>query len=194
MLLMRFLFRFIFLLSVGIPFTVRAQEHSDSLATSRKALKFPSSGASGGFQVLPKLGLGMSRNFLVDVGLLGYSYIPDKTKAAYYDANISVMTYIGKHTMVMPKLDLQAGLFPLDHDDLICFNLGVDAGLLTDFKQSAVMITPKAGFSVASGLLRLYYLHNFLLKDKDIFPGYGRHGVLLEVNISVLQGKGLKIM
>jgi hypothetical protein len=150
--------------------------------------------SSHGFQVIPKLGLGGSRNFLLDLGLVGFSYIPDKNKAQYYDANISIMALIGKHTMLFPKLDLQAGLFAFDSDDLICFNIGADAGLLTDFKRSAFMITPKAGLSVASGLVRLYYLHNFLLEDKLLFPGYGRHGVLLEFNISVLQGKGFKTM
>lgn len=150
--------------------------------------------STAGFQVLPKLGLGISRNFLLDVGLISYSYIPDKNKAQYYDANISVLTLIGKHTMVMPKLDMQAALFALDRDELICFNLGADAGLLTDFKHSTVMLTPKAGFSVATGLLRLYYLHQFLLGDKTLFPGYGRHSVLLEINVSVLQGHGFKMM
>ncbi|RYZ45366.1 MAG: hypothetical protein EOP49_25340, partial [Sphingobacteriales bacterium] len=33
---------------------------------------------SSGFQVIPKLGLGGSRNFLLDMGLIGYSHIPDK--------------------------------------------------------------------------------------------------------------------
>lgn len=149
---------------------------------------------SSGFQIIPKFGLGMSRNFLIDLGLIGYSFIPDKNKAQYFDASISVMAFIGKHTMIMPKLDLQAGLFSFDSDDLICFNLGVDAGWLTDFKQSAFMVTPKAGLSVATGLVRLNYLHNVLFKDKALFPGYGRHGVLLEINISVLQGKGFKTM
>lgn len=149
---------------------------------------------SAGFQLIPKLGLGMSRNFLVDLGLIGYSYIPNKNKAQYYDANISVMLLAGKHTMLLPKIDLQAGLFPLDKDELVCFNLGFDAGLLTDFSQSTVQLTPKAGFSVATGLVRIYYLHSFLLGDKALFPGYGRHGVLLEVNISVLQGRGFKTM
>jgi hypothetical protein len=149
---------------------------------------------SSGFQFIPKLGFGMSRNFLIDLGLIGYSFIPDKNKAQYFDANISVMAFIGKHTMIMPKLDLQAGLFAFDSDDLICFNLGVDAGLLTDFKQSAFMVTPKAGLSIATGLVRLNYLHNILLEDRALFPGYGRHGVLLEINISVLQGKGFKTM
>jgi hypothetical protein len=149
---------------------------------------------SSGFQFIPKLGLGMSRNFLIDLGLIGYSFIPDKNKAQYFDANISVMAFLGKHTMIMPKLDLQAGLFAFDSDDLVCFNLGADAGLLTDFKQSAFMVTPKAGLSVATGLVRLNYLYNVLLKDKALFPGYGRHGILLEINISVLQGKGFKTM
>lgn len=149
---------------------------------------------SSGFQFIPKFGLGMSRNFLIDLGLIGYSFIPDKNKAQYFDANISVMTFIGKHTMIMPKLDLQGGLFAFDSDDLVCFNLGVDAGWLTDFKQSGFMVTPKAGLSVATGLVRLNYLYNVLLKDKALFPGYGRHGVLLEINISVLQGKGFKTM
>lgn len=149
---------------------------------------------SSGFQFIPKLGLGMSRNFLADLGLIGYSFIPDKNKAQYFDANISVMAFLGKHTMIMPKLDLQAGLFAFDSDDLVCFNLGADAGWLTDFKQSAIMVTPKAGLSVATGLVRLNYLYNVLLKDKALFPGYGRHGILLEINISVLQGKGFKTM
>ncbi|WP_162902742.1 hypothetical protein [Taibaiella koreensis] len=176
----------------GIP--APAQEQRDSAKTVVPDTTNVKPASSAGFQLLPKLGLGMSRNFLVDIGLIGYSYIPDKSKSHYYDANISVMTYIGRHTMVMPKLDLQASLFPIDHEELLCFNVGLDAGLLTDFRQSAIMLTPKAGFSLATGLLRLYYLHNFLLRDKTLFPGYGRHGVLLEINISVLQGKGFKLM
>jgi|GEM_PF-2053342 len=148
---------------------------------------------SCGFQPLPKLGLGMSRNFLADLGLIGFSYIPDKRKAQYYDANISVMTLIGKHTMVLPKLDVQAGLLPIDPDELICFNLGLDAGMLTDFRERTFMLVPKAGFSLATGLLRIYYLH-FLAGNKALFPGYGRHGVLLEVNLSALQGKGFRLM
>jgi hypothetical protein len=149
---------------------------------------------SSGFQFIPKFGLGASRNFLIDLGLIGYSYIPDKNKAQYFDGNISVMALIGRHTMLYPKLDLQAGLFALDGDDLVCFNLGVDVGLLTDFKRSSFMVTPKAGLSFATGLIRIYYLHNFLVDDKLLFPGYGRNGVLLEINISTLQGKGFKTM
>lgn len=149
---------------------------------------------SYGFQILPKLGLGISRNFLVDLGLIGYSYIPDKRKAQYFDANVGVRAFIGKHSMIMPKLDLQAALFALDPDDLVCFNLGADIGFVTDFKQTSFMLSPKAGVSVASGLVRCYYLHHLLLKDQILFPGYGRHGVMLEINISVLQGKGFRVM
>jgi len=150
--------------------------------------------SSSGFQFLPKLGLGMSRNFLVDVGLVAFNYMPERTKAQYFDANISVMTLIGKHTMVMPKLDMNAALFPIDNDELITFNLGADVGLLTDFKQSTIMISPKAGFSAASGFIRLYYHYNFVLADFKQYPGLGRHAVTLEVNISAFQGKGLKMM
>lgn len=183
--------RYCLLLSLCLSVTgyVAAQDF-----VQRNIMQEQASFSASGFQVIPKYGLGMSRNFLIDLGFVGYSYIPDKNKARYLDANIGVMALIGKHTMIMPKLDLQAGLFPLDRDELICFNLGLDAGLLIDFKRSAIMLSPKAGFSVATGLMRLYYLHNFLLKDKDLFPGYGRHGVLLEINISVLQGNGFKIM
>ncbi|WP_157976995.1 hypothetical protein [Taibaiella helva] len=178
----------------GLLLCFPAASRQDSLKAAAITTTDRKPASSAGFQVLPKLGLGMSRNFLVDLGLIGYSYIPDKSKFRYYDANISIMTYIGRHMMIMPKLDLQAAVFPIDREELLCFNLGLDAGLLTDFKQTSVMLTPKAGFSLATGLLRIYYLHNFLLRDKDLFPGYGRHGVLLEINISVLQGKGFRLM
>ena len=189
---MRLLFGMPVLAGLLLCFPAGAQQDSLKVTAITTADRKPAS--SAGFQVLPKLGLGMSRNFLVDLGLIGYSYIPDKSKFRYYDANISIMTYVGRHSMLMPKLDLQASVFPIDREELLCFNLGLDAGLLTDFKQTSVMLTPKAGFSLATGLLRIYYLHNFLLRDKDLFPGYGRHGVLLEINISVLQGKGFRLM
>ena len=150
--------------------------------------------SSAGVQWLPKIGLGISRNFMVDVGFVGYSYIPDKNKAKYYDANIGVMTLIGRHTMVMPKLDLNAGFLPLDSDDLFTLNAGADVGLLTDFKKSAIVLSPKAGLSAAMGLFRLYYHYNILFEEYRLYPGLGRHAVTLELNISILQGKGLKVM
>lgn len=171
-----------------------AQEKSDTTLPPPMPVDRSVKETSSGFQVIPKLGLGMSRNFLVDLGLIGYSYIPDKRRAQYFDANIGVRAFIGKHSMLMPKLDVQAALFPLDPDELFCFNIGVDAGLLTDFKHTAVMLSPKAGFSMIMGLVRIYYLHQFLLKDRELFPGYGRHGVMLEINISTLQGKGFRTM
>lgn len=149
---------------------------------------------SSGFQWVPKLGIGISRNFLLDVGLIGYSYIPNRDKAQYYDANISLRTLIGKHTMLMPKLELNAALFPIDNDELITFNIGADAGLLTDFKRTAIVLAPKAGFAIATGLVRINYLYNFLLDEWQLYPGLGRHAVLLEINISAFQGKGLKMM
>lgn len=175
-----------------IPELVSAQDSTQVAPAPKPELR--AKAPSSGFQAIPKLGLGMSRNFLLDVGLAGYSYIPDKNKAQYFDANISVMALIGSHTMLYPKLDLQAGLFALDADDLVCFNLGVDAGVLTDFNRSSFMVTPKAGLSFATGLVRIYYLHNFLVDDKLLFPGYGRNGILLEINISTLQGKGFRTM
>lgn len=188
--------RFLLFLSIVILCiqTVQAQDTRDTSYVPPKMDSIRPTLPSSGFQAIPKFGLGVSRNFLIDLGLIGYSYIPDKNRAQYFDANISVMALIGKHTMIMPKLDLQAGLFGLDSDDLFCFNLGVDAGLLTDFKKSTLMVSPKAGFSFATGLVRLYYLYNVLLDDKILFPGFGRHGVMLEFNISVLQGKGFKTM
>ncbi len=174
--------------------TCRAQGVADTTAPPLMPPEHRAKESSMGFQVLPKFGLGMSRNLLLDLGLIGYSIVPDKRKARYYDANIGVRFFIGKHSMLMPKLDLQAALFPLDPDDLLCFNLGLDAGLLTDFKHTALMLAPKAGFSLASGLLRLYYLYQVLPQDKILFPGYGRHGVMLELNLSILQGKGFRLM
>jgi hypothetical protein len=173
---------------------VFAQEKSDTTMPPPMPVDRSVQETSSGFQVIPKLGLGVSRNFLADLGLIGYSYIPDKRKSQYFDANIGVRALIGRHSMLMPKLDIQAALFPLDPDELFCFNVGADAGLVTDFKRTSVMLVPKAGFSVAMGLVRIYYLHQFLLKDRELFPGYGRHGVMLEVNISTLQGKGFRTM
>jgi len=149
--------------------------------------------SSSGVQWVPKFGLGMSRNFLVDVGLVAYNFIPDKSKAQYYDANLSVMVLIGRHTMAFPKLDLNASLFPIDPDELITFNLGGEAGVLIDFKQSTGMLSPKAGLAAATGLIRLYYHYNFLLSDFKDYPGMGRHAITLEVNISAFQGRGLKM-
>lgn len=148
---------------------------------------------SSGLQWVPKLGVGVSRNFLLDVGLIGYSYIPNRDKAQYYDANISVMILIGRHTLVMPKFEMNAALFPIDKDELITFNIGADAGLLTDFKRTAIVLAPKAGFALATGLVRINYLYNFLLDERQLYPGLGRHAVLLEINISAFQGKGLKM-
>jgi hypothetical protein len=182
------------LLLVLCSYMANAQEKADTTLPPPMPVDRSVKETSSGFQVIPKLGLGMSRNFLVDLGLIGYSYIPDKRKAQYFDANIGVRAFIGRHSMLMPKLDVQAALFPLDPDELFCFNIGADAGLVTDFKNTAVMLSPKAGFSVAMGLLRIYYLHQFILKDRLLFPGYGRHGVMLEINLSTLQGKGFRTM
>ncbi len=189
--LTRILSPLLLLLTVCIA---NAQEKADTTLPPPMPLDRSVKETSSGLQVLPKLGLGMSRNFLADLGLIGYSYIPDKRKAQYIDVNVGVRAFIGKYSMLMPKLDVQAALFPLDPDELFCFNVGADAGLVTDFKNTAVMLSPKAGFSVAMGLVRIYYLHQFLLKDQVLFPGYGRHGVMLEVNISTLQGKGFRTM
>lgn len=171
----------------------RAQDTTTSSIPPPAPPERPVKTPASGFQWIPKFGIGQSRNFLLDLGIVGYSYIPDKHKAQYFDANISLRGMVGKYSMLMPKLDLQAGLLPLDPDELICFNLGLDAGMLTDFRHAAVMLVPKAGFSAATGLIRLYYLHQFLLGDRLYFPGYGRHGVMLEINISVLQGKGFRL-
>lgn len=169
----------------------RSPAQSDSLSAAPLKPREP----SAGFQLIPKLGLGFSRNFLADLGLIAYSYVPDKNKARYFDLNLGVMGLFGKHTMMMPKLDMQAGLFSLDREALLCFNVGADAGWLTDFDNSTIMISPKAGLSFATGLIRLNYLYNILPGgDRTLFPGLGRHGVMLEVNISVLQGKGFKTM
>lgn len=146
-----------------------------------------------GFQVLPQLGIGMSRNFLLDIGLCAFSYEPSKNSGRYFDANIGVMAYFGKHTMLMPRIELNAGILPLDKEELLCLDIGADFGWLTDFDRSGIMITPKAGFSFASGLFRLHYLYNILADNKYI-PGYGRHGVLFEINISSLRGKGIRII
>ena len=144
-----------------------------------------------GFQYPAKLGLGMSRNFLVDVGLLSFSYIPKENKAHYYDALFDVEVLIGKHTMVMPKLELNAGLLPIGKDDVFVVNIGAEAGVLTDFKQSGFILSPKAGVSVGQGLFRLYYLRNFLAGN-PVLAGFGRNSVVLEINIASLQGKKVK--
>jgi hypothetical protein len=141
-----------------------------------------------GFQYPAKLGLGMSRNFLIDVGLVAFSYIPKENKAHYYDALLDVQVLIGKHTMLMPKLEVNAGLLPIGKDDVFVINIGAEAGVLTDFKQSGFVLSPKAGISIGQGIFRIYYLRNFLSGGSEL-PGFGRNSVVLELNIASLQGK-----
>lgn len=146
-----------------------------------------------GFQYPAKLGLGMSRNFLVDVGLLSFSYIPKANNARYYDALFDVEALIGKHTMLMPKIELNAGILPVGQEELFVLNIGLEAGVLTDFKQSGFVLSPKAGVSIGQGLFRLYYLRNFL-SGNPLLPGFGRNSVVFEINIASLQGKKIKII
>ncbi len=146
-----------------------------------------------GFQYPAKFGLGMSRNFLIDAGLVSFSYIPRANSARYYDALLGVAVLIGKHTMLMPKLELNAGLLPLGSDELFVVNVGVEGGLLTDFKQSGFVVSPKVGLSIGQGLFRLHYLRNFL-SGNPILPGFGGNSVVLEINIASLQGKKIKVI
>lgn len=146
-----------------------------------------------GFQYPAKLGLGMSRNFLVDAGLLAFSYIPKANSARYYDALLDVQVLIGKHSMLMPKLELNAGILPVGSDELFVLNIGMEGGVLTDFKESGFVWSPKIGLSVGQGLFRLHYLRNFL-SGNPLLPGFGRNSVVLEINIASLQGKKMKVI
>ncbi|PSK95057.1 hypothetical protein [Taibaiella chishuiensis] len=146
-----------------------------------------------GFQFPAKLGLGMSRNFLLDAGLVAFSYIPKANSPRYYDALLDVEVLIGRHTMVMPKLELNAGILPVGGDGLFVINAGAETGLLTDFKQAGWVFSPKVGVSIGQGLFRLYYLRNILLND-PVLPGFGRNSVVLEINIASLQGRRMKVM
>lgn len=152
-----------------------------------------SKGQEAGFQFPAKLGLGVSRNFLVDAGLVSFSYIPKANSARYYDALFDLELLAGKHTMLMPKLELNAGLLPVGKDELFVINIGVETGLLTDFKNQGFVVSPKAGVSIGQGLFRLYYLRNFLSGDV-LLPGFGRNSVLLEINIASLQGRKVKVI
>ncbi len=153
----------------------------------------PVMGQERGFQFPAKLGLGMSRNFLLDAGVVAFSYIPKANSARYYDGLLDVEVLIGRHTMVMPKLELNAGILPLGSEGLVVLNAGAETGLLTDFKQAGWVLSPKLGLSVGQGLFRLYYLRNILLND-PVLPGFGRNSVVLEINIASLQGRRMKVM
>lgn len=144
-----------------------------------------------GFQFPAKLGLGMSRNFVVDAGLASFSYIPKAGSARYYDALLDVAVLIGKHTMLLPKVELNAGILPVGSDAFFVLNIGAETGVLTDFKQAALMLSPKAGVSVGQGLFRLHYLRN-ILAGNTVFPGFGSNTVQLEINIASLQGRKVK--
>lgn len=144
-----------------------------------------------GFQFPAKLGLGMSRNFVADAGLASFSYIPKAGSARYYDALLAVAVLIGKHTMLLPKIEVNAGILPVGSDAFFVVNIGAETGILTDFKQAALMLSPKAGVSVGQGLFRLYYLRNILAGDA-VLPGFGRNTVQLDINIASLQGRKVK--
>lgn len=134
-----------------------------------------------GFMLLNRLGVTHQNVWGLDIGLVSYNMVFNRTSIDFFDVSFGVESIFPKPDVLSPKLNFDAG-FENFRTGLV-FGGGVDVALPTNFSTTTLMVTPKAGVSIGS-LIRLYYGYNFIKNQSD-FPNIGRHRVSLELNVAV---------